>query len=73
MAKLNVPAEITTTIGLNYEATFRNASYSMEDALIEAIDAGKNSDKEYEADRAKSFPSFEAAAKAVMGRRIVVR
>jgi hypothetical protein len=69
MAKLNVPAEITRPLGLNYEATFSSSSYSMEDALIAKID----SEKEYEADRKKAFPSFEAAAKAVMGRRIVVR
>ena len=69
MAKLKVPAVISRPLGLSYEATFGNASYSMEDALIAAID----SEKEYEADAKKVFPSYAEAAKAVIGRRIVVR
>lgn len=68
MAK-KVPAVISRPLGFNYEATFSNTSYSMEDALIAAID----SDKEYETDREKAFPGYAEAAKAVIGRRIVVR
>ena len=69
MAKLNVPAVISRPLGLSYEATFSGFSYSMEDALIAKID----SEKEYEADAKKSFVSYAEAAKAVIGRRIVVR
>ncbi len=69
MAKLNVPAVISRPLGLNYEATFSGSSYSMEDALIAAID----SQKEYEGDVVKGFVSYTEAAKAVIGRRIVVR
>lgn len=69
MAKLNVPAVIVSPLGFNYEATFGSTSYSMEDAIIAKID----SEKEYEADAKKVFPSYAEAAKAVIGRRIVVR
>lgn len=69
MAKFKIPAAIVSPLGLNYEATFRDSSYSMEDALIAKID----SDKAYEADVKKAFSNYEDAAKAVIGRRIVVR
>lgn len=66
---MKVPAVIDRPLGLSYEATFSNTSYNMEDAIIAAID----SEKEYEADAKKAFPSYAEAAKAVIGRRIVVR
>lgn len=69
MAKLNVPAVIVSPLGLNYEATFRNTSYEMEDALIARLDK----DREYDDDAKKVFPSYAEAAKTVIGRRIVVR
>ena len=60
MAK-KVPAVISRPLGLSYEATFGNTSYSMEDALIEKIDAEK-----YEGDAQKAHSSYEDAAKAVI-------
>ena len=68
MAKLNVPRVISRPLGISYEATFGSTSYSMEDAIIAAIDFDK-----YEADSQKAHSSYEEAAKTVIGRRIVVR
>jgi len=73
MAKFKIPAAISRPLGLNYEATFGSSSYSMEDAIIAKIDADKDADKAYEADLKKAFSNYEDAAKAVIGRRIVVR